>query len=169
MDLIWSRQMQEDQFGHFVEVLAKTPERLRTLLIGLDDEQICFRSSEETFSLKEHALHLRDIEIEGYLERVRLILAEELPVLEDLDGTRLARLHRYQLADVARALKEFAQARKASLAYLSNMDALQWRRKAVFGGREVTLLQLVSQWVAHDEQHLAEMEALRGRLSVPAA
>jgi hypothetical protein len=169
VDLTWSHMMNEDQFGHFVEILAGTPKRLCTLLNGLHDEQLRYKPSAETFSLKEHVLHLRDIEIEGHLERMKLILAEELPVLEDIDGTRLAQLRHYQLADVARALKEFAQARKASLAYLSNMDALQWRRKAVFGGREVTLLQQVSQWVAHDGQHLAEVETLRDRLSLPAA
>lgn len=161
--------MNEDQFGHFVEVLAATPRKLLLELGGLDDVQLCFKPSEEVFSLKEHVAHLRDIEIEGYLKRLRLILAEESPILENIDGTQLARLRRYQTVDLTRTLEEFNEARIASLAYLSNMDALQWRRKAVFDGKEITLLQMVSQWAAHDQQHLGEIMALRGQLSIPAA
>ena len=161
--------MGDEKFGQYVEILQSTPKKLRSWLQGLNEEQLCYKPDEKAFSLKETLWHLRDIEIEGYRRRVRLILAENLPTLEDIDGTRLARLRRYQSANAAQALEEFTQAREGNIAYLRNMTAFQWNRKAVFNGDEVTLLQLVEKWVAHDLEHLKEIEELLGKIKAPAA
>ena len=161
--------MGDEKFGQYVEILQATPKKLRSWLQDLNEEQLRFKPNEQTFSVKETLLHLRDIEIEGYRRRVRLILAENLPTLEDIDGNRWARLRRYQSADAAKALEEFTQAREGNIAYLRNMTAFQWNRKAVFNGDEVTLLQLVEKWVAHDLEHLKEIEELLGKIKAPAA
>ena len=161
--------MGDDQFGSYVETLQSTPRKLRSLVQGLSEEQLLYKQAEEVFSLKENIVHLRDLEIEGYGKRLRLILAETLPVLEDIDGTRLARLRRYQSANAARVLDEFCQAREGNIAYLRNMTAFQWNRKAIFNGDEITLFELVGRWVTHDLEHLKEMEELLGRINTPAA
>jgi hypothetical protein len=161
--------MGDDKFGPCVEALQATPRKIRSLVQGLGDEQLRYKSDEKTFSMKENILHLRDLEIEGYGKRLRLILAENLPTLDDIDGARLARMRRYQSANAAKALDEFCQAREGNIAYLRNMTAFQWNRKALFKGEEITLLQLVEKWVQHDADHLKDMEALLGKISVPAA
>lgn len=161
--------MDDASFGGYVEALQATPPKLRSLVQGLNDEQLRFKSSEDTFSLKEHILHLRDLEVEGYQQRIRRILLENTPRLEDIDGSRLARARRYQSASAKKALDEFCLAREANLAYLLNMTAFQWNRKAVFNGDEITLIQLVGRWVTHDQGHLKEIEDLLGRLHAPAA
>jgi hypothetical protein len=161
--------MREDQFGEFVETLATTPVKLSNLLSGLEEEQLRFKPDNDTFSLKEDLLHLRDLEVEGYREHIRLILAEHMPVLQDMDGKRLAHLRRYQLADTAFALRRFIQAREGNLAYLRNMTGFQWGRKALWNDKEVTLFQVVAQWVEHDLQHLREMEELLAELQKSAA
>jgi hypothetical protein len=161
--------MGDDKFSSYVEVLQTTPSKLRSLLQGLSEEQLRYKPAPEIFSLKETLLHLRDLEVDGYGKRLRLILAEDLPVFEDIDGTRLARLRRYQSADATRALKEFCQAREGNIAYLRNMTAFQWNRKALFKGDEITLLDMVDKWAAHDLEHLKEIEELSGKNTVPAA
>ena len=161
--------MGDEKFGQYVEILQATPKKLRSWLQDLNEEQLRFKPNEQTFSVKETLLHLRDIEIEGYRRRIRLILAEHLPTLEDVDGTQLAQARRYQSANAAQALEEFTQAREGNIAYLRNMTAFQWNRKAVFNGDEVTLLQLVEKWVAHDLEHLKEIEELLGKIKAPAA
>jgi hypothetical protein len=152
--------MQEDQYGRFVEVLKATPARLLSLLNDVSEEQLCFKPDENTFSLKENLLHLRDLEIEGFGERVRLMLAENFPVLRDIDGDKLARLRRYQMADAFLALKQFSQAREANLAYLRNMTGFQYHRKALWNDQEVTLFLVVERWTDHDQEHLNQMERL---------
>ncbi len=161
--------MEDQKFGHYVETLAATPGKLRSLLQGLSDEQLRFKPSENKFSLKENMLHLRDIEVEGHQRRIRLIMTEDTPTLEDIDGARLARLRRYQSANATKALGQFCQAREANLAYLRNMTAFQWNRKALLDGDDVTLIQLVGKWVMHDLQHLEEMDALLAKITVSAA
>jgi hypothetical protein len=161
--------MGDDKFGPYVEALQTTPGKIRSLVQGLSDEQLRYKPDEKTFSLKENILHLRDLEIEGHGKRLRLILAENLPTLDDIDGTRLALLRRYQSANTARALDEFCRAREGHIAYLRNMTAFQWNRKALFNGDEITLLQLVEKWVEHDQDHWKEMEALLEKINVPAA
>jgi len=161
--------MGDDKFGTCVETLQATPKKLRSLVQGLNDEQLRYKPVEEMFSLKENILHLRDFELEGNGKRLRLILAENLPVLDDIDGTRLAHLRRYQSGNVIQALEEFRRAREGNIAYLRNMTAFQWNRKALFSGDEITLLQLVEKWVEHDLDHLKEMEALWGKINTPAA
>jgi len=161
--------MGDDQFGSYVETLQSTPKKLRAWIQGLSEEQLRYKPAEDVFSLKENIVHLRDLEIEGYGKRLRLILAENLPVLEDIDGTRLARLRRYQSANAAQALDEFCRAREGNIAYLRNMTAFQWNRKAIFNGEEITLFELVGKWVTHDLDHLKEMEELLARINTPAA
>jgi hypothetical protein len=161
--------MSNEQFGKYVEILQATPQKLRSLIQGLGEEQLCFKPAEDTLSLKEHLLHLRDIEIEGYRHRIRLILAEDLPVLHDIDGAYLAQLRRYQKGNAAKALEEFCQAREGNMAYLRNMTAFQWNRKALFDGGEISLIELVGRWVAHDQEHLKAMEELLEKIKAPAA
>lgn len=152
--------MREDQFGRFVEGLEATPAKLRSLLDNVTEEQLRFKPDENTFSLKENLLHLRDLEIEGFGRRIRLMLAENCPILRDIDGEELARLRRYQTANAFHALKEFSYARVANLAYLRNMTGLQYRRKAFWNDQEITLFQVVERWLGHDQQHLMTMEQL---------
>ena len=152
--------MREDQFGRFVEGLEVTPAKLQLLLDNVTEEQLQFKPDENTFSLKENLLHLRDLEIEGFGRRIRLILTENCPILQDIDGEKLARLRRYQMADSNLALEEFSHARAANLAYLRNMTGFQYRRKAFWNDQEVTLFQIVERWLDHDQQHLKTMEQL---------
>ena len=161
--------MGDDKFGLCVEVLQATPRKIRSLVQGLSDEQLRYKPDEETFSMKENILHLRDLEVEGYGKRLRLILAENLPTLDDIDGTRLARQRRYQSANAVQALDEFCRAREGNIAYLRNMTAFQWNRKALFKGDEITLLDMIDKWAAHDLEHLKEMEELSGKNTAPAA
>ena len=152
--------MAEDEFGSSIEVLAATPEKVGVLLQGLSHEQLRLKPEADGFSLKEYLLQFRDLELESYRPAIRSILAETLPSLVDLDLARLTTLRQYQLADGPMALESFRQARQGNLAYLRNMTGFQWNRKALLGGVEVTLLQLVIQWASHDRTALRDMEQL---------
>jgi len=49
------------------------------------------------------------------------------------------------------------------------MTAFQWNRKALFNGDEISLIELVAKWVAHDQEHLRSMEELLDKIKAPAA
>ena len=59
-----------------VERLDAMPELLETVVSGARPEDLTRQPGEGLFSLVEHACHLRDLEREGYLVRVRRMLTE---------------------------------------------------------------------------------------------
>lgn len=109
------------------------------------------------FSPLEDAWHLRDIEREGYLVRIRRILSEDVPVLEDLDGDRMAIERRYNELELAPAVAGFAAARAESLALLKGLPMEIWMRRAHFAERLIDLRTLIEMMVDHDHGHLSSI------------
>ncbi len=146
------------------EAIAKlldTPVKAAELVTGLSEEQLSWKPT-EFFSLRESVLHLRDIDVEGYEPRVRLMLEQEMPALPDVDGGKLARERNYNTQPVDPALTELAIVRAASAEQLSGCTETDLQRTAEMQGVGViTLRQLLEMWMRHDAEHLADMAELR--------
>ncbi len=151
-----------DELRAAIEFLEETPARLEALLAGLSKAQLRFKPKADVFSLTENVLHLRDIEVEGYARRLRRILAEETPVLPDIDGTRLSTERRYNEQPLAPALAQFTASRRENVAALRGITAEDLTRTADMEavGR-ITLAQLIQMWREHDAAHRVELEELR--------
>ena len=123
----------------------------------------------EPFTAIEQLCHVRDIEVDGYQLRIRRTLAEDNPLLLSVDGERMARERRYAAADAATVQAEFRRARQETLALIASIDADQYRRRARFEGYgELTLRSLVHYLCSHDQQHLAGLQWLLGKLEAEA-
>lgn len=120
----------------------------------------------ETFSALEHACHLRDIETEGYQVRIRRLLDEREPSLVSLDGYAMAVEKRYADEDLDRVLPAFRDARRTTLEMLRGLGAEQLERTGDFAeyGR-LTLRSLVHYLRSHDQQHLACVQWLAGKMA----
>jgi hypothetical protein len=119
----------------------------------------------ESFTAIEQLCHVRDIEIEGYQERFRRTLTEEEPSLASIDSEAVAKQRDYGRSDAARVLAEFRVARSATLTLLCGLDESQLRRRARFEGYgPVTLRALVHYLCSHDQQHLAGLQWLLGKI-----
>jgi DinB superfamily len=124
----------------------------------------------EPFTAIEQLCHVRDIEIEGYQVRFRRTLAEDTPALPSIDSEAVARRRDYGHAEAARVLAEFRAARARTLTLLRAVDAAQWSRPAIFEGYgRVTLRGLVHYLCSHDQQHLAGLQWLLGKLDAARA
>lgn len=120
----------------------------------------------EAFTAIEQVCHVRDIEIEGYQPRFRRTLTENLPSLASIDSETLAKQRGYGSSDAAQALGEFRAARTDTLALLRGLDESQLRRRALFEGYgAVTLGALVHYLCSHDQQHLAGLQWLLGKIA----
>jgi hypothetical protein len=145
-----------------LQELAGFPERVRELIEDLSHDQLTTKRTPEEFSFAEHVCHLRDIEREGYLVRIGLIQKFDCPSLPDIDGTRLAIERDYNSEDVADAIYRFSLARNESIKLLQESSEEQWYRKgALEGVGETTLLQLVEMMLEHDASHFEEMTSLK--------
>ena len=119
----------------------------------------------EAFTAIEQVCHVRDIEIEGYQLRFRRTLTEDQPSLASIDSETLALQRNYGGSDAAQALGEFRAARAETLTLLRALDASQLRRRALFEGYgPVTLAALVHYLCSHDQQHLAGLQWLLGKI-----
>jgi len=120
------------------------------------------------FSLVEHCCHLRDLEEEGYTLRLRRMLREERPTLDDFDGGAVAARRAYPSQDLREALLAFTDARTANLALLSSLDGRTLGRTANFGEHgTITVEGLAQLMVEHDASHRRELEELFQALGRP--
>jgi hypothetical protein len=119
----------------------------------------------EAFTAIEQICHVRDIEIEGYQVRFRRTLREDTPHLPSIDSETLAKQRDYARSDAAQVLAEFRAARAQTLEFLRAVDAAGLQRRALFEGYgPVTLRGLVHYLCSHDQQHLAGLQWLLGKI-----
>jgi len=119
----------------------------------------------ERFSAIEQLWHVHDVEIDGYHQRFRRILEEEHPFLPDLGSEALARARDYAARQPMPALEGFRAARERTIAMLSALDAAQLGRTALFEDYgPVTTRGLVHFLCSHDQQHLAGLQWLLGKI-----
>ena len=144
-----------------VDRLAAMPQTVRELVSGRSGAELSRKPAPEVFSLRENVLHLRDIDVEGYEQRVVRVLSEEHPFLADVDGARLAKERDYNAQPLTPALEAFAASRARSIARLRGASERDLERTAEMEGvGRVTLGELLQRWLEHDAGHVAEMEAL---------
>src|SRR5262249_55251430 len=120
------------------------------------------------FSVVEHCCHLRDLEEEGYPLRLRRMLRESTPVLDDFDGGKVAAGRAYPAQDLTQAMQAFAEARSRNLLVFAGLDRTALARTARFGEQgTITVLRLAELMAEHDASHRGELEDLFRTLGVP--
>jgi len=124
----------------------------------------------EPLTAIEQVCHVRDIEIEGYHVRFDRTLSESHPTLASIDTEALAKERDYGSADAALALASFRAARAQTVALIARLTPAQFERTALFEGYgELTLRSLVHYLCSHDQQHLAGLQWLLGKISATRA
>jgi len=112
--------------------------------------------------------HVRDIEIDGYQLRIERALTETNPHLPSLDTYQLAKDRNYGGANATEALAAFRTARRQTLDTIASLGASQLERRAVFEGYGwVTVRGLIHYLCSHDQQHLAGLQWLLGKMESP--
>jgi hypothetical protein len=123
----------------------------------------------EPFTALEQICHVRDIELEGYHVRFRRTLEEQTPLLAFIDSEAITKQRDYASADPARVFAEFRAARAQTVALLRKVTAAQLARPAEFERYgPVTMRGLVHYLCSHDQQHLAGLQWLLGKIDAAA-
>jgi hypothetical protein len=119
----------------------------------------------EPFTANGHICHVRDIEVDGYHVRFERTLREPNPVLRPLDGMALALERSYATCSAAETLAAFRDARAKTVSLISGLSSEQFTRKATFAEYgSVSLRALVHFLCSHDQQHLAGLQWLQGKI-----
>lgn len=119
----------------------------------------------EPFTAIEQVCHVRDIEIDGYHVRFNRTLTEFNPTLTSIDSDALAEARSYATANAGEALAAFREARAKTVALIAGLRPEQFNRTAVFDGYgPLSLRSLVHYLCSHDQQHLAGLQWLLGKI-----
>lgn len=122
----------------------------------------------EHFTAVEQVWHVLDIEVEGYQARFRRTLREEAPLLPSIDSEAVAVARRYGERDAGQAFAGLSKARAETVALLAGLGEAELARPATFEGYGTTTLRgLVHFLCSHDQQHLAGLQWLAGRIASP--
>lgn len=147
--------------GALIDRLGTMPRFLRACADRLPRAEWPRQPSPGVFSLVEHGCHLRDLEEEGYTLRLRRMLREDRPSLDDFDGAAVAARRAYPGQDLVAAMQAFAEARARNLAVLSGLDAAALARTATFGEHgPITVRRLAELMAEHDASHRVELDEL---------
>jgi FMN phosphatase YigB (HAD superfamily) len=137
--------------------LRSTPAAIATLSLPLQLDAWERKSQPGEWNLTEIICHLRDVEREINLPRIRKVLGEENPFLAgEITDYRVEEYH-HSIQDGCQALLDFITARKEALALLNDLQT-EWSRPArhsIFG--LTNLQELVSFICGHDRDHIQQI------------
>jgi hypothetical protein len=146
-------------------MLARTPAALDALLRGLPDEWITAHEGGDTWSPFDVMGHLIHGERTDWVPRAKIILEHgESRVFDPFD--RFAQFVESEGRTLVSLLDEFATVRRQSLRdlaalTLTDADLDRRGRHPAFG--VVTLRELLSTWVVHDLDHIAQISRVLAR------
>jgi DinB family protein len=150
-----------DFFGQTMDLLRRTPELLRALLIGLPDDWT------DTADVPHHGWRPKDVvghlitgELTDWIERTQRILEHGTAVPFD-KFDRFAHTERDTDASLDQLVERFAALRAENLARLAELaseDDLDRRGLHPSLG-EVTLRELMATWAVHDLDHVSQIFA----------
>jgi transcriptional regulator with XRE-family HTH domain len=155
-----------EDFAGKVAALGAMPSKIRDIVDAIPRDAWTARPATGGFSLLEHICHLRDIDGDGYRERVERMLTEEQPSLADIDGDALARDRDYQSQDLEEALSRFAATRWQMAARIARLTPDERQRIGLMAAtNKITIEDLVGAMLAHDSEHLDQLSELCGELA----
>jgi hypothetical protein len=157
----YARRTREERLAR----IARTPDELTDVVHRADGARLARRPASKSWAPTEVICHLRDNE-EWFLERMRLIVAMDLPRFVATNPDRWADERQYLTNDGLLALAAFVRRRRETLEFLRQLDPDAWERAGVHvdsrGRRTIDEFLSVMAW--HDDNHLDQLRrALDGR------
>ncbi len=145
--------------------LARMPTRIAQATAGLTEEQMRQPPAEGEWSMIDVFAHVRatDDIIAG---RVMPVLVRDQPNLLAYDERRWAEVTRYTQEHFEQPLEVFGLRRAELVHALRHISLADWERTGIHEERgPQSLLAIVQRVVEHEEEHCAQLEALRAGIA----
>ena len=140
-----------------LEVLARTPAVLPSLLVGLPSVAL-ETPNPEGWSLKDIVAHLVDVEDGVMVERITRMLEVDRPFIRSIDPPARLADGDYAARPLDGLLDDLARQRAAHVAWLSSLTDEQLARAGQHDEvGEIYVIDLAHQWAAHDLTHLRQI------------
>jgi FMN phosphatase YigB (HAD superfamily) len=132
---------------------------LLTRLALLDGDALRRAPAADGLAPLQVVCHLRDVDREVNLPRLKTFLAEDNPFFSSVDTDHWIEERAYLDEDPTAAIEAFAATRQEVTSALRNLDASQWQRRArhsLLG--PITLADWMAVLVEHDLRHQAQVD-----------
>ena len=155
--------MMEDGGLDCLDLLEETPGILRGLMRELSEDDARWKPAPDRFSVAEVLAHLSHSEGHCYRARVDRFLSGEMPEFESDDAQMYLDL--YRQADAEDSFDHFEEQRETNIEFLRTLPRSAGERKAMHKeAGEITLQQMLHEWVMHDLGHVRQVaELVRAR------
>lgn len=147
--------------GDPIEIQAALVPKLRRFVAALSGEKLRRAEAPGKWSILHVIMHLADAEM-VYGVRIRMIAAQEAPLLTGFDQTQWATRFDYASAEPEAALAQLELLRSANLGIYRGLTAEDFERYGIHSqyGR-ITLRMMLHQTAGHDLAHRAQIERIR--------
>ena len=151
------------------DVLRGTAAAVRRTVAGLPAEVVGAPERPGKWSMLQVVQHLADAELVGAF-RYRMILAHDRPSLQGYDQDRWADCLRYDDADLAGALEQFAVLRAANLRLLERTSPAERGRVGLHAERgEESISHMLRMYAGHDLVHLRQLARIQRAVTLSGA
>jgi hypothetical protein len=150
-----------------LQVLGRTPGILRAFVMGQSRETLGRRPTAGAWSQTEILAHFADFEAVCFQARLEIIFRGDpvLPLNPDKRATDIP----YAAMDPFMSLDRFCQDRERSLARIRQLSPGDLASRAVHREiGEITLANLLAEWVVHDINHVRQLVATAAQPFLPA-
>jgi hypothetical protein len=149
------------EFQTLFQELTNSTEMIRSLLVGITQDDAKFIPMPEAWSILEVICHLRDEERADFRARLDSILHRPETPFDAIDPQGWVTERRYNEQDFGQVKKEFFAERAKSLEWLKGLEGADWKitHTDEYGSLEAG--EMFSAWVAHDNLHIRQLVELR--------
>ena len=149
------------EFKTLYQELQNSTEMIRTLLLGVSQEEAQVKPTLESWSILEVVCHLYDEEREDFREHLDFILHRQHEEYHVIDPQAWVTERKYNQQDFAEMQKKFFSERQKSLAWLKEVSDSNWDTTYTSEYGSLSAGEMFSCWVAHDNLHLRQLVELR--------
>jgi hypothetical protein len=150
---------------HTIQILERTPHTLQSLLYSVNEEWTQNNEGDKTWSPYDIIGHLIHCDEENWIPRIKIVLSDSvIRKFEPLD--RFAQLEKSKGKTTNQLLDDFIKIRFSTITKLRTLNITdeQLTKTAIhpeFGS--VTLSQLISTWLVHDLDHIAQISRVMAK------
>ena len=149
------------EFRTLYQELQNSTEMIRALLLGITEADARVKPSPESWSILEVVCHLYDIEREDFREHLDFILHRQQDEYHVIDPQAWITERKYNEQDFVEMQSKFFAERRKSLDWLKEISGTDWEITYTSDFGSVSVGEMFSCWVAHDNLHLRQLVELR--------
>ena len=144
-----------------IQTLESIPQKIESVLSGVDDELLVRKSSDEQWCVKEVIGHIIETD-KAFVQRVKTILQSQgiTAIPRSIPPWKLHEGKGYEAKSASDLVDDLKHARQVSLELVRELKPESWIRKGTVMGKTLSILDLGTWLANHDQGHLSQIRKL---------